>query len=172
MKHAKRMILVPEDVFGRFEQKQKLETSPILTNMMKTDTEMSNVLQRPDMEDAEKQKLYYTNLERYLNLKQQKDSEIPTVQLATKNSEDDENKKPPETVNTLPDSLIVNNVPTTMRQRATAILNRLKTRPDIVSWDEIGQVKLDGLNIPDSNISDLISDAVRGRKKFNPTGSK
>ena len=28
------------------------------------------------------------------------------------------------------------------------------------------------MNIPDSNISDLISDAVRGRKNFNPTGSK
>ena len=28
----KRMILVPEDAYARFEQKQKLETSPIIKN--------------------------------------------------------------------------------------------------------------------------------------------
>ena len=56
MKHAKRMILVPEVVFARFEQ--KLETSSIVTNMIKTDSKMSNILQRADMDDAQKQKLY------------------------------------------------------------------------------------------------------------------
>ena len=33
-------------------------------------------------------------------------------------------------------------------------------------------MKLEGENIPQSNISDLISDALRARKNFNPTGSK
>jgi hypothetical protein len=50
------VIFVPEDVLARFEQKQKLETSPIVTNMIKTDSEMFfNVC--TDMDDAEKQKL-------------------------------------------------------------------------------------------------------------------
>ena len=40
MKHAKRMVLVPEDVLNRYEQKQKLETAPIMTNMMHQDTEI------------------------------------------------------------------------------------------------------------------------------------
>ena len=72
MKHAKRMILVPEDAFARFEQKLKLETSPLLNNMMQKETEMSDILQRKDIEDDEKQKLYYANLERYMNIMQQK----------------------------------------------------------------------------------------------------
>ena len=72
MKHAKCMILVPEDTFARFEQKQKLETSPLVNNMMQKDTEMSDILQRKDIEDDEKQKLYYANLERYMNIMQQK----------------------------------------------------------------------------------------------------
>ena len=38
MKHAKRMILVPEDVLNRYEQKQKIETSPITSHMMHQDT--------------------------------------------------------------------------------------------------------------------------------------
>ncbi len=169
----KRMVLVPEDLFTRFEQKQKLETSPIVTSMIKTDEKMSNALERTDIDDAQKQKLYYANLERYLNLRHQKDSQIPTVQLKMKNSEKDESTGiASDEIVKLADSTIVDSVPKTMRQRATAILNRLKTRPDIVSWDESGQVNLDGKTIPNSNISDLLSDALRERKNFNPTGSK
>ena len=70
MKH---MILVPENAYARFEQKQKLETSPIMKNMINTDTDMTDIPQRTDVDDTEKQKLYYANLERYLNLRQQKD---------------------------------------------------------------------------------------------------
>ena len=78
----KRMILVPEDAYSRFEQQQKLETSPIIKNMTNTDTDMTNILQRTDVDDTEKHKMYYANLERYLNLRQQKDSEIPTIRIA------------------------------------------------------------------------------------------
>ena len=49
-----------------------------------------------------------------------------------------------------------------MRSRASALLNRLKARPDIISWDEMGQVQIDGVTIPQSNISDLVS----GREKI------
>ena len=59
-----------------------------------------------------------------------------------------------------------------MRGRATNLFQRLKTRPDLVSWDERGQVTLAGEKIADSNISDLVSDAMRKRKGFDPTGSK
>ena len=34
--------------------------------------------------------------------------------------------------------------------------------------DIMGQVLLDGVLIPKSNISDLVSDAMRPRKHFNP----
>ena len=34
----------------------------------------------------------------------------------------------------------------------------------------MGQVLLDGVLIPKSNISDLVSDAMRSRKHFNPVG--
>ena len=44
MKSVKKMILVPEDVFNRFEQKQKMETSPIVSNMMQKDADMSTSL--------------------------------------------------------------------------------------------------------------------------------
>ena len=168
----KRRILVPEDAYARFEQKQKLETSPIMKNMINTDTDMTDILQRTDVDDTEKQKLYYANLERYLNLRQQKDSQIPTVQIAPSATKVVKKLPPPPNNTQLSDEVVVEHTPKTMRPRATAILNRLKERPDVITWDKAGEVKLEGENIPQSNISDLISDALRARKNFNPTGSK
>ena len=166
----KRMILVPEDIYARFEQKQNLETSPIMKNMINTDTDMTDILQRTDVDDTEKQKLYYANLERYLNLRQQKDSQTPTVQIAPSTTNREELSAPNNAQ--LSDAVVVEHIPKTMRPRATAILNRLKERPDVITWDKTGEVKLEGESIPQSNISDLISDALRERKNFNPTGSK
>ena len=158
----KRMILVPEDVYAKFEQKQKLETSPIMKNMINTDTDMTNILQRTDVDDTEKQKLYYANLERYLNLRQQKDNQTPTVQIAPSAANREEGSNPDNAQ--LSDAVVVEHIPKTIRPRATAILKRLKERPDVITWDKTGQVKLEGENIPQSNISDLISDALREEK--------
>ena len=72
----------------------------------------------------------------------------------------------------LSDDIIVRGIPKTMRTRAGALLERLKARPDVISWDDMGQVKIDGVFIPKSNISDLISNAMRSRKNFNPIASQ
>ena len=66
--------------------------------------------------------------------------------------------------------MIVRGIPKTMKTRARALLQRLKEREDVITWDDMGQVLLNGVLIPKSNISDLISDAMRSRKHFNPVG--
>ena len=116
------------------------------------------------------QKVCYANLERYLNLRQQKDSQTPTVQIASSATYREEPSHPNNAQ--LSNAVVVEHIPKTMRPRAAAILKRLKERPDVITWDKTGEVKLEGENIPQSNISDLISDALRARKNFNPTGSK
>ena len=154
MKHAKRMVLVPEDVLNRYEQKQKIETFPITSNMMHQDTAMSEILQSTDISDAEKQKLYNANMESYLSLRRQKDDQIPTVRIAQDAEQKSKEKAP------LSDADVIGHLPVTMRPKAATLLRRLKTRPDVISWDDSGQVKVDGKEIPDSNISDLASDAM------------
>ncbi len=72
----------------------------------------------------------------------------------------------------LSDDIIVRGIPRTMRTRAIALLERLKARPDVISWDDMGQVKIDGTLIPKSNISDLVSSAMRSRKYFDPVASR
>ncbi len=81
-------------------------------------------------------------------------------------------KKEKEEKRELSDDIIVRGIPKTMRTRAIALLERLKARPDVISWDDMGQVKIDGVFIPKSNISDLISSAMRSRKYFDPVASQ
>ena len=66
--------------------------------------------------------------------------------------------------------MIVRGIPKTMKTRAEALLAHLKERGDVITWDDMGQVLVDGVLIPKSNISDLVSDAMRFRKHFNPVG--
>ena len=66
--------------------------------------------------------------------------------------------------------MIVRGIPKTMKSRAEALLAHLKEREDVITWDDMGQVLVDGVLIPKSNISDLVSDAMRPRKNFNPIG--
>ena len=67
--------------------------------------------------------------------------------MATNNDKSDKTEITPQETSKLSDSVIVENVLKTMRSRAIAILNRLKTRPDAISWDENGQVRLNNVNI-------------------------
>ena len=66
--------------------------------------------------------------------------------------------------------MIVRGIPKSMKTRAETLLAHLKERGDVITWDDMGQVLLDGVLIPKSNISDLVSDAMRSRKHFNPVG--
>ena len=126
---------------------------------------MANILQRDDITSDEKQKLFNAELEQFMELRRQKNYQPPLARAVN-----NEEQQPPEPQ--LSDADVVEPIPRTMRPRATALLNRLKTRSDVITWDKTGQVKIEGETIPGSDISDLVSDAMRSRKNFNPEGSK
>ena len=79
-------------------------------------------------------------------------------------------EKEEEETDSLSVEMIVRGIPKTMKSRAEALLAHLKEREDVITWDDMGQVLVDGVLIPKSNISDLVSDAMRPRKHFNPIG--
>ena len=81
---------------------------------------------------------------------------------------EEEEEEPQEDALTV--EMIVRGIPKTMKTRAEALLAHLKERGDVITWDDMGQVLVDGVLIPKSNISDLVSDAMRSRKHFNPVG--
>ena len=79
-------------------------------------------------------------------------------------------EKEEEETDSLSVEMIVRGIPKTMKSRAEALLAHLKERGDVITWDDMGQVLVDGVLIPKSNISDLVSDAMRSRKHINPIG--
>ena len=139
--------------------------------MLQKDIEMSRILYRKDLSADVKQKLNHVNLEHYLNLKRQNDSTASTVKLAS-NIDLKEEKVLPQEKEQLSDSVIVENIPKSMRPRAVVLLNRLKARPDVILWDETGKVNLDGVSVSQSNISDLISDAIRRKNILTPLAQR
>ena len=79
-------------------------------------------------------------------------------------------EKEEEETDSLSVEMIVRGIPKTMKSRAEALLAHLKERGDVITWDDMGQVLVDGVLIPKTNISDLVSDAMRSCKHFNPVG--
>ena len=152
------MVLIPEEALQQYEQRQRLETSPLMGTMMQKDTQILDILQRDDVTDDEKQKLFNTYFERNLELRRQKETPV---------MKEEQQVKPQ-----VSDADVVEPIPRTMRPRAKALLSCLKAKPDMITWDKTGQVKIEGETIPGSNISGLVSDAMRSRKDFNPTGAK
>ena len=113
---------------------------------MHKDTQMSDILQQDNVPDNEKQKLFNAYLERFLELRRQKETPRPVKK--------EEQRAEPQ----LSNADVVEPKPRTMCPRATALLSRLKAKPDVITWDKTGQVKIEGEIIPNSNISDLVSD--------------
>ena len=124
------MVLVPEEALQRYEQRQRLETSPLMDTTMHKDTQISDILQRDDVTDDEKQKLFNTYFERYLELRRQKETPSPVMK--------EEQRAKPQ----LSYADVVEPIPRTMRSRATALLSRLKAKPGMIMWDKTGQVKI------------------------------
>ena len=113
------MVLIPEEALQRYEQRQRLETSPLMGSTMQKDTQISDILQRDDVTDDEKQKLFNTYFERYLELRRQKETPVMKEELQAGSQ--------------LSDADVVESIPITIRPRATALLSRLKAKPDVVT---------------------------------------
>ena len=69
------------------------------------------------------------------------------------------------------DKQIINSVPKTMQNRAKLLIQKLKDHSDVISWNNNGQLVLEGSIIPNSNIVNLVNDVMRKRKGFNPDHS-
>lgn len=62
-------------------------------------------------------------------------------------------------------SNIIESLPTTSQRDGLLLINHLKSRPDIIKWNEKGEVIFRGDTLIGSNIIDLISDVLTNRKE-------
>lgn len=169
MEHARKFILLPRESLDKLEEmKNKIPcTNSVQTpgdELSRLDNKMSEILNSKNITDeTEKWKIFEQTLQRFLRMMAhlriptESDQENPIIKIEAKNY--------------LPDEAILESVPGKYTLKAKLLLRALhNTANSILTWDEKGVVTIHGSAIQGSNIIDLINEAMRPRKTFNPVG--
>jgi len=186
MENTRKMVLVPEENLAQLTM-QKFRDSPSTTGVIQSqsvhgidatltrlDAEMNEILNSNTYKDErEKWTAYLAVLQRYLHYVDN-DRVQQYYALMQKNKEQVVDKdRDPQLKHCLNDSVIIETVPAKFRNKAKHLLRRLhETSMGEFSWDSAGVVTIRGKPIRDSNIVDLVNDAMRARKTAKPTGRR
>ncbi|GFU22248.1 uncharacterized protein NPIL_593161 [Nephila pilipes] len=138
MQHAKKFVLIPED--------QLIKNTPSQQQMTEFDHQMSKIL-NSKLPDYEKMQRYYELLRRKMNLQ---DYNLPGIASENHAFEDEHPVQKDEPVKLKGEikpkvdenymSIILESVPKTYKNQASTLLNILKDKPNILSWNEQGEV--------------------------------
>jgi hypothetical protein len=113
------------------------------------------------------QKMILLPYERYQRLLQQREaSNVPSQETTTPNPDIEEVSPEPIGRQDLEEKLL-SSFPKNLRSRARALLTHISTR---VTWNDMGEVIIDGVKIPGSNIMDLVKVQLKDYKDLRPTG--
>jgi len=165
LSNVKKMVVIDQQSLERMQT----SPTPALTRASALDSEMEQLMQRSDMDAHDKWVAYNQLLQRYLHIADgyRKPVTIPIVDTQSRGPS--ANDMVADTNDPIRQQ-VVNSVPNTFRRKA-GLLYSLLQNSDLVRWNARGEISLDGAELPGSNIVDLISDAVRLRKNFNPAYS-
>ena len=117
---------------------------------------MQTILEREDLSEDERLKLYDQSFTRYLNVYD--DYRPRPVAVAPEPVKQD-----------LIDNEILESVPKTMKAKVQLLLKTMKSSPDI-SWNEKEELKYKGETVQERNVVELVNDVLSKRKYFNPQG--
>ncbi len=170
-------LIEPRLLEGLQSQQQHLQT-PVSKTILSLDDQMKDVLSRPDISSHDKVKLYNQVLQRYINYndQQQATAQAPVrvTMIGSTPSSSTRTSPAPEDASSSPSSSIIeqevlDSVPTRMKKKAQLLMNRIKASPEL-AWTDVGEMVYKGQILPHTNISDLVNDALRRRKHFEPRG--
>ena len=137
------------------------------------DQAMQQILDRKDVSQEEKLKLYHQILQKYLLYKDK--VEPMTVKVIGEPSVPEPYTialPPPPLAEETQESLeaeIIQSAPKNLRHKASVLLRRLK-QDDNITWNTKGELVYKGDVIPNTHIHDLVQDVLRKRKTHVPVG--
>ena len=146
-------------LINRYHQTQERPKPPVEQRVKVMDTldkKMQTILEREDLSEVERLKLYDQSLTPYLNVYD--DYRPRPVAVAPEPVKQD-----------LIDNEILESVPKTMKAKVQLLLKKMKSSPDI-SWNEKEELKYKGETVQESNVVELVNDVLSKRKYFNPQG--
>ncbi|KFM80829.1 hypothetical protein X975_19175, partial [Stegodyphus mimosarum] len=156
MKHARNMVLVPEDRLNKF----------IGDNL----SDMDKTLRRKDLSGNEKATIYLKILQKYVHypfpadVKPKEEEKEATIIKPI--AETEVNVKP--NTNSL-ECLILHNVPEKFKRTAEDILNFVRNHSSTVSWNAKGELIYREDTIHNTNIAELVVNLLENSKN-HPKG--
>ena len=137
---------------------------PVDTTLRDLDADMTNIIDRTDIEVRYKVRLCNQALLRYNGMTKTRANKptrfvvLREEKVVNEEDTDEENDSAGEIVATMPKSLHV---------KVRLLTARLKK---MVDGNDMGELPHEGVAIPGSNVTDLVSDLVRRRNTFDPIG--
>ena len=173
-----KMVLIDPVRLGNLEQKTIRYSlpDPTLNALQRGQESMSQILQLDDMSNEERVNAYNEAQRKFL-LQQKKYlyKKKKPVSVVVKNLPELE-KSPAENIETTDDATpdeieenIIDSVPSSMKQRAKSLIKMIKSGTDM-TWNDKGELVYKDQVVPGTNIVDLVNDALRKRKHFEPRG--
>ena len=147
MDSARKVALVPQQLLSTLMAQQQF--NPAISQLNNMDYKMQNILQSSDVPSDIKHKQYNQMMHQYNTMRDQEINKPLSIDV--KSSQ-------------LPDDDLIMGMPRNYRNKARLLLNHVKRAPNI-GIDQNGQVIINGKNIPESNITDLIFDYAKPRKQ-------
>lgn len=151
------MILIPEGNAMRMETHATVQTPGNASSRL--DSELSHILHSNSFKnESEKWLAYQDILEKYLQKK--KGSSGDTQSRDDVQSQIDEEEK--QRQHDFDISVMLQSVKKTYRDQAKQLANFIE-RSSNIQWTKSGRVVIDNVELPNSNIADLLNDAARYR---------
>jgi hypothetical protein len=177
MQHAIKSVLVPPELFWRLDKR----------NLSDLDKSMHEILFDTQMSDEDKWKLYSQSLQKYLHQagEQMKPLNLPLHGWNTHDIEDPRQQQinapaPPSPVFNVPLEALNTNLDAIkvvtaarmskdIKNKACSLLKILSEGKQVV-WNNLGEVTINGVPVPRSNIVDLVTNIVKSKNDTRPHG--
>ena len=162
MNDGKKHVVISLEEYERLKNEGGAIANPLKRDMQKSEKEISSALNKSTIPIDERIRQFTEELNnmksRYEGLTRQKPLEVI---MTSTNSVLVESAKRKDII----EESVMQSTSKTNKADAKLMLDYLKSKPDIIKWNELGEVIFRGEHVLGSNITDLIVDAVSKRKK-------
>ena len=139
------VYLTQQEMLKFMKEKRQDSLSPNLRKYYEARQEMNDWLEKDDVPEDTKATMYAQQ------------PESSPVQMITHTEQTTTSESDTSQQLSATDKQIIDSVPTSMQNRAKLLIQKLKDHSDVISWNDNGQLVLDGSTIPNSNIIDLVN---------------
>ena len=179
MQYATKMILVPEEVAHRWmndprpSPSQVIPLPPSVQGMSRAQQDIQSTLNRQDIPEDVKARMYDQSLGRYLNYFDQYKEALPApspspsrklLRESKPKTKEETTEAPSREKRDETSEMILSLMPKGLRSKTDDLLRFVKKHGTTISWNERGELLHKGQVLPKTNIVDLMHDVVRQRR--------